>query len=153
MTTGVIAYVVNQTHKFFSAFCPRRAHTFLDSNFPLSREKAWESFTSCEGRRQRVSVVVSHFPHRLASVFATRLPSGFRICAVEPSLSSLTHSSSTAAHLCVAPRAPKWPTWHATSIQRKTFIYHHGNRVAFVGHAVATREEKSGRFISQKGAR
>lgn len=35
--------------------------------------------------------------------------------------------------------------------QRKTSsTTRHGNRVALAGHAIATREEKSGRFISQK---
>lgn len=150
MTTEVIAYAVNQTHKFFSAFCPRRAH-FSTQTF-LSR--AYEKASLRTREEDRVSVVVSHFLHLLASVFATR-PFGIQnMCGRAISLIAhplFTHRRPSSCR----PACPEMTnvTCYGVYKGKLSSTTRHGNRVALAGHAVATREEKSGRFISQKGAR
>jgi hypothetical protein len=165
-TTGVIAYAVNQTHKFFSTFCPRRAH-FSNPNFPLSR--VWESLASCERRRRRR-------PARNSLSFSSASGKRVRDEALRDSEyvrgrttlrsppSSLTLRAPPAVRRRPPPVARCPPSCRPACSEMTNVTCHghkgklssttrHGNRVALAGHAVATREEKSGRFISQKGAR
>lgn len=75
---------------------------------------------------------------------------------------SYPSATSLIAHPCTARRRPPSRCPACPEMTNVTCHGHkgklssttrHGNRVALAGHAVATREEKSGRFISQKGAR
>lgn len=127
---------------FFSAFCPR--HTHFSSQTFLSR--AYEKVSLCVWKKeiesQRGSLIFLGFWQ-----YSRRGPSGFRICAGEPPFGRLPHRSATlrappaAAHLHVAPRVPKWPTWHATGT-KENFIYHPPRETGSPSPAMLSQREK-----------
>lgn len=84
-------YVVNQTHKFFSAFCPR--HTHFSTETFLSRTYKNVSSRVREGDREATwqSLIFLSF----WQACSRRGPSGFRICAGEPPFGHLPHRSAT----------------------------------------------------------
>jgi len=142
MTTGVIVYAVYQTHKFFPRFVPRRAHFSTQTFLSRAYEKA--SLRVREKDREPVESLIFFSFWRAC---LRRGPSGFRVCAGEPPFGH-RHPPSC------RPACPEMT--NVTCHRHKGKLSstpRHGNRVALAGHAVATREEKSGRFISQKGAR
>lgn len=140
-------------------FFPRLSATCTFSsapNFPVARVRKPLASYHRENKREREPVQRSLIFLSFRQACSRRGPFGdseyVRERVVHPPHRSPTLRVPPAVvpnHLFVCPRNDQRDMLRA---QRKTFIYHPPRKQGrLAGHAVATREEKSGRFISQKG--
>lgn len=103
-------------------FFPRLSTTCTFFSARTFLSFAWESLTSHDRERERVSTAVSHFPQLPASMFATRPlrdSEYVREGAILWATPLIAHSPfvyrlPSSQNLRIASCAPKWPTWHAT---------------------------------------
>lgn len=125
---------MNQTHKFFSAFCPRRAH-FSSETF-LSRARTRKPLASRERGRQCEPARGSlSFSSSSGKRVRDEGPSGFRICAGEPPFGHLPLiAHPLLAHRRPASCRPACPEMTNVTCHRHkgklSSTTRHGNRVA-----------------------
>jgi len=115
---------------FFPRFVPRRAHFSTQTFLSRAYEKA-----SLRVREKDREPVESLIFFSFCRACLRRGPSGFRVCAGEPPFG---HRHPP---LCFAPRAPKWPTWHATGT-KENFHLPPATETGSPSPAMLSRREK-----------